>query len=695
MGLSVLHSAVLLLGCTNFVLANKQPKLSWDPKTIKDCSFWYDNTGSRTCESIRKSWNISPGTFSRWNPSIGLDCEGWRFQSYCVRVKAEETTSSPTPTSSSTISTTTTTVPPPPLWTDMGCYQDAATHPVQTRLPSPGGNDLTRAKCEASCWSAGYVFAGFKAGVECWCGKYIQGDFSPAPSDCNVPCAGNSSETCGGSTFFDVVMGRKRPYSHTTTSASTTSTDAPSVSPPSSSSTRTSIPLPTQTAGWRAFGCYKDTANPRILKEYQFTDDLALTQDTCRDRCSQRGFVYSGVENTRECWCDQGFQSPDSNTEVALSDCSGPCSGDKTQVCGAGARVYISKYDTAPISNDVAYYDNFTSGDMLPWTVFDGAYDASTKALVAAQSAGGKVFLDRSDFSDFLYELDLYLPASQDGSNVGLIFRASNPGLGLDSYDGYFAVFGIRGKVEFGRIHQGWTQIAVGTANIPAALTHHIAVRAIGKQLDLYIDNMTAPVISTSDSAYTHGMVGMRVFNTEATFDNIKVYPVAFLDDFTEGNALDHWQLYAGQFIAVGGLLTKTPGKALIKDTTFNDFIYEADVFPNKDRAGLLFRMSDHRDGEAGLRGFYAGLADGFVELGREDGSHQYIQLQNTTFDATTSGSFHHLRVKAVGYELYLYVDDMNTPKLHATDGSYMSGQNGIQCSKTGSYVRNVKAYTL
>ncbi|KAJ4147090.1 hypothetical protein LMH87_001638 [Akanthomyces muscarius] len=694
MQLLLLNSVVWLLACVSPVLGSKEPQLSWDPNTIKDCTYWYDNTGSRTCDSIRNSWNISPETFSRWNPSVGTNCEGWRFQSYCVRVKAEETTSSPTPTSTTSSTSSTTTETAPPLWTDTGCYQDAATHPLQTRLPSPGGNDLTRAKCEAACWSAGYLYAGFKAGVECWCGKYVQGTLSPSPSDCNIACAGNSSEMCGGSNLFGIVVGRDPPYSHTTTSEPATSTSSSSAS--SSSSSRTSIPLPTQTAGWRVIGCYKDTADPRILKEYQYASDDTMTQDACLDRCSQRGFVYSGVENTRECWCGQKFQSTDSNTEVALSDCGGPCSGDKTQVCGAGARIYISKYDTAPIASNVGYYDNFTSGDMLPWVVSDGAYDASTKALVAdAQSNVGKVLLDKSDFSDFLYELDLVLPTSPDGSNVGLVFRASNPGPGLDAYDGYLAVFGILGKVEFGRIHQGWTQMAQGTAVIRAGSTHHVAVRAIGKQLDLYIDNMTTPILSTSDTTYAHGIVGVRQFNTGATFDNIQIFPVAFWDDFSTIKALDRWQVYDGEFAVFAGLLTKTAGKALIKNTTFNDFIYEADIYPHKGRAGLLFRMDYRGNVPEGLRGFYAGVTDGIVELGRIDRYDQYIQLLAAPLDTNNTSSFHHLRVKAVGYEIYIYADDMNTPKLHVTDGSYMSGQNGIRCFEKGSLVTHIRAYTL
>lgn len=299
MKLRTFSSVAYLFSYVNLLLANKQPHLSWDKRTIKDCSFWYDNTGSRTCESIRKAWQVSPETFSRWNPSITLDCDGWRFQSYCVRVKAEETTpsSTPTRTRSSIISTTTETAPP--LWTDVGCYHDASIHPLQTQLPGPGGAGfMSRSKCEDSCWKAGYVFAGLKAGVECWCGNYVQGNFTPSPSDCNIPCAGNSSEICGGITVFNVVQGREPPYTHTITLAESstssysslstssssssvpsthtttavTSTDNPtssfvpgSSSTSASASTRISIPLPIKLLAGMLWSCYNGSTSIMMI----------------------------------------------------------------------------------------------------------------------------------------------------------------------------------------------------------------------------------------------------------------------------------------------------------------------------------------------------------------------------------------------------------------------------------------------
>ncbi len=227
---SLVHTAV----------ADAWPWLSYDPNTIAGCSFWYDNKGDRTCVSIRESWNISPETFSRWNPSISLDCKGWRKQSYCVGVEAELTRSSTTITSTPT--TTTTTTSESPLWTDHGCYKDASMHPFQTQLPSPTGDGLTRLKCEAACWYAGYPYVGFKAGAQCWCGQYVEGNLSSSPNDCNVPCAGNSSETCGGDGVFNVVEGNEAPYVPTTTSAATTTTSAATTATSAATTTTASSP---------------------------------------------------------------------------------------------------------------------------------------------------------------------------------------------------------------------------------------------------------------------------------------------------------------------------------------------------------------------------------------------------------------------------------------------------------------------
>lgn len=58
---------------------------------------------------------------------------------------------------------------------------------------------MTPAFCAEICGMSNFLFFGVEYGNECWC------DNSIAPwavfinaSECNVPCAGNSSQTCGG-----------------------------------------------------------------------------------------------------------------------------------------------------------------------------------------------------------------------------------------------------------------------------------------------------------------------------------------------------------------------------------------------------------------------------------------------------------------------------------------------------------------
>ncbi|KAG7284435.1 hypothetical protein NEMBOFW57_010808 [Staphylotrichum longicolle] len=62
-----------------------QPAMQWDLNTIGTCSCWYDNYEGLTCKEVR-DWKfaISPADFSRWNPSITLDCGNWQALSYCV-----------------------------------------------------------------------------------------------------------------------------------------------------------------------------------------------------------------------------------------------------------------------------------------------------------------------------------------------------------------------------------------------------------------------------------------------------------------------------------------------------------------------------------------------------------------------------------------------------------------------------------
>lgn len=114
---------------------------------------------------------------------------------------------------------------------------------------------------------------------ECRCGNEIQssGDNTPvAESDCNMPCAGDKSETCGA---------RARMYLYKY------------VIPP--------------TGSWLFLGCYGEE-DPRILR-HQLELPGGMNNNTrqnCIDTCDKQGHSYAGAENSNQCFCDNLINPP-------------------------------------------------------------------------------------------------------------------------------------------------------------------------------------------------------------------------------------------------------------------------------------------------------------------------------------------------------------------------------------------------
>ncbi|RSL46758.1 hypothetical protein CEP54_013692 [Fusarium duplospermum] len=232
MSTSYPFSFLALLICSRLCTGSATPNLQWDPDTIDSCVEWYDNVDGETCEFVRKYFGVTPEEFTAWNPSVGLDCKPWRYQSYCIVTKErlatappKRTTTEPTITIILTPSTTTLGAPPA-AWTHLGCYIDTdATSPVLEKRVSKEGGDatLTIQKCEDTCYRAQFEFAGVKEGNECWCGSFVEGERTRNETDCNTPCSGDKTKMCGGK---DLVNVSAPDWEGTSETNEETSTDA-------------------------------------------------------------------------------------------------------------------------------------------------------------------------------------------------------------------------------------------------------------------------------------------------------------------------------------------------------------------------------------------------------------------------------------------------------------------------------------
>jgi hypothetical protein len=210
--------------CTDF------PLLPYDPETTSDCADWYNNEdGSRSCEWIRDYFRATPEEFSSWNPSLGLDCKPWYdWNSYCIITWAKVNATRSTTTSATTTTSPTTTAPTlgpsPTAWADMGCYVENPEMPLlDIKFNTLNGEaSLTIPKCWLTCYRRSFEFAGVQNGNECWCGTYIGGEWAANQTDCNTPCTGDASTSCGGTGLLQIFRAQENVAPVTTTTPITT-----------------------------------------------------------------------------------------------------------------------------------------------------------------------------------------------------------------------------------------------------------------------------------------------------------------------------------------------------------------------------------------------------------------------------------------------------------------------------------------
>ncbi|EUC45686.1 hypothetical protein COCMIDRAFT_36583 [Bipolaris oryzae ATCC 44560] len=210
--------ALLFTALAQRAVSTRTPLLQWDPDTVYD---------------------FTPAEFHEWNPSVGLDCKPWRFQSYCTITQRKLDAWKPKTTSSQVTTTTTSTTssssssssaPSPTAWNALGCYAQYPTHPLlEQNLNADGDAALTVAKCKDSCYRRVFTYAGVQGGNQCWCSSFVGGEWTENQSDCNVPCTGNEAEMCGGKGVFDVFEAVQEDVLAAATTATSTTTERKSV----------------------------------------------------------------------------------------------------------------------------------------------------------------------------------------------------------------------------------------------------------------------------------------------------------------------------------------------------------------------------------------------------------------------------------------------------------------------------------
>lgn len=93
-------------------------------------------------------------------------------------------------------------------WSYDGCYADKKGNGLRVlsgiTFANVGQHAVTNTKCVAYCAKAGFTMAGTEFGGQCFCGNELVGSSKADESQCNVPCEGDASQTCGGKLTLSV-----------------------------------------------------------------------------------------------------------------------------------------------------------------------------------------------------------------------------------------------------------------------------------------------------------------------------------------------------------------------------------------------------------------------------------------------------------------------------------------------------------
>ena len=146
-----------------------------------------------------------------------------------------------------------------------------------------------------------------------------------------------------------------------------------------------------------------------------------------------------------------------------------------------------------------------------PWGKVDH-YRSGEKALVRGRG-----------WADATIQARVYIQKGQ--RDAGILFRVREPSLGYDAQKGYFAgiIPGTR-KVVLGKTDgRRWQELALVDHPVAAKRWYTLRVEVENDSIRVLVDGETR--IAVTDPDHPRGMVGVRVVDSQARFDDFQVAP--------------------------------------------------------------------------------------------------------------------------------------------------------------------------
>ncbi|KAJ7113154.1 galactose oxidase [Mycena epipterygia] len=209
----------------------------------------------------------------------------------------------------------------PGNWSSFGCFTDSTAERTLTGASTTDLVNMTVENCITFCDSKQFIFAGVEFMVGALvvvCDDFIENSAPSAPiTDCDLPCTGDSAESCGGPNRLNIFWSGAKP-------------------PPPPT-------IPLSIGKWESLGCYSDNIDGQgrtLVNSPNVVGQVSL--ETCTSACFDAGMPFSGAEFADQCFCGPSIMN--GGAPEPISDCNMPCVGNLSEFCGGPNRLTVYNY---------------------------------------------------------------------------------------------------------------------------------------------------------------------------------------------------------------------------------------------------------------------------------------------------------------------------------------------------------------
>ena len=234
------------------------------------------------------------------------------------------------------------------------------------------------------------------------------------------------------------------------------------------------------------------------------------------------------------------------------------------------------------------------------------------------------------------------------------------------------------------------------------------------EHIRIYVDNDPEPVIDVYDQSGFTGDVTLGSGAEDAVISPESYEAVQgdvaepsgdvnITDDFSDGDLESRYEKMGKDLVTEirdGALWmsAQTGDKLILNDLQMSDGIYEAEITLNSlyepnGNTGITFRSSNYLLGSDGLDGYYAGLGNGYIQLGRMN--NNWTELARVEVPGLQTGTTHKLKVSVFGSRIQVYLDDEETPRVDLVDTTYSEGGAAIRGYRSSATLDNLKIVSV